>query len=120
MIKQYLCPGCGNVVIKETEIAGYDFACWFCSENFYLFEVLETEREVSNNLIRRELRKHLGKFIKKCEVRTQIRVLRQAFFVYENFCQQEKLKTYTSSGLDAFIRSVGNWQNIFEQALKNK
>lgn len=119
MPQQNLCPKCGNTVIKETVVTDYAFVCWFCDENFYSFEVVETNRELSNNRIRQELRKHLGKFIKTCNVRTQLQVLRQAFFEYENFCDRQEIKPYSAHGLNAFVRSVSNWQIFLDQAAKN-
>lgn len=120
MSKQYLCPDCGNIVIKETLVTDYAFVCWFCDTNFYSFEVIDSDRELSSNRIRQELRKHLGQFLKKCGVQSQIQILSQAFFEYENFCHEQNLKPYSPTGLTAFVQSVQNWQIFFEQNLNDR
>lgn len=120
MATQHICPRCGSTVIRETVITDYAFACWFCDENFYSFEVIAVERELSGNTILRELRKHLGQFIKKCDITAQIQILQKAFHEYESFCQRQDLKIYSSKGLTRFIRSVQNWKNFFERIAGNR
>lgn len=117
--KTYICPKCGNPLIKETVVPDYAFVCWFCDENFYSFEAVAVERELSGNRVRGELRKHLGQFIKRLSIDGQIKILQKAVFEYENYCRQRKLKTYSAKGLSDFIRSVRSWNDFFDRIAEN-
>lgn len=113
MNKENLCPNCRTTAINET---GNIFNCWFCDKQFSASEIIQEEREISHNRIRGEFRLHIGKFLKRLEVRAQISILSRVFWLYEDYCGERNLKAETKQALNSFVNNVTDWKLIFDEA----